>query len=126
MSSNQSDNITVINVKKKYLKLRHIQSFKDWVQLPNVVYIGRNMSFYVPGAVASKWANPYTVKKYGMNDCLLMYEKYIKTHPVLYSALHELKGKELGCWCVDEHGEGMCHGKVLKCLSEDKVSVDAD
>lgn len=28
------------------------------------------MSFYVKGANGSKWANPYSVKKYGRDKCM--------------------------------------------------------
>ena len=37
-------------------------------------YIGRDMSFYIAGTTASKWHNPFHIKKYGLNTCLEMYE----------------------------------------------------
>ena len=67
------------------------------------------MSFYVKGANKSKWANPYSAKKYGRKECVEMYEKYLKSDKKLMSELHELKGKNLGCWCYPE----LCHGDVL-------------
>lgn len=63
----------------------------------------------------SKWKNPFTVKKYGRDECLKMYEEYIRKTPALYDNLDELIGKELGCWCHPE----MCHGDILiKLLNE--------
>jgi len=98
---------TVVNVKKAELGKRGIGSFSEWLQQPNTVYIGRNMSFYVPGATKSIWANPYTVKQWGRDECLQKYEQYVRLH--LMDRLEELRGKELGCWCAPE----ACHGNVL-------------
>ena len=38
----------------------------------------------------------------------VIYEKYVRNTPFLLNSLHELKGVQLGCWCI-----GTCHGKVL-------------
>ena len=72
------------------------------------------MSFYVKGTTKSKWANPFSVKKYGRDGCLNMYKKYIEDNQELYSSLHELANKELGCWCYPEP----CHGNILIDLLE--------
>ena len=101
-------NSTVVNVKKKELNKRNIADFKAWNELPNSLYIGRNMSFYVPGTYKSKWHNPYSVKKYGIDECIKLYEEHIRKSN-LYSELHELDNKELGCWCKPN----MCHGYIL-------------
>ncbi len=42
-------------------------------------------------------------------NCVKKYREYILQHESLYSELHELEGKELGCWCYPK----MCHGDVL-------------
>lgn len=100
---------TVVNVKKCELNKRGIADFQEWNSRNNTLYIGRNMSYYVPGTIKSKWANPFTAKKYGREGALEAYKKYIITTPELYNTLHELEGKELGCWCSPEP----CHGNVL-------------
>jgi hypothetical protein len=51
---------SVVNVRKKELQKLGYRDLLHWLEDENHVYIGRNMSFYVPGAVASKWANPFT------------------------------------------------------------------
>ena len=99
---------SVVNVKKAVLKNRGFADLEEWKQNPNHVYIGRNMSFYVPGAQASKWKNPFTVKKNGLEKCLEMYEEHVRSGP-LYQQLGELRGKVLGCWCHP----APCHGDVL-------------
>ena len=105
----------VVNIKKKELNKRGIENFQEWKALPNTIYIGRNMSFYVNGATKSKWQNPYSVKKYGREQCLVMYKNYIKSGE-LYNSLDELANKELGCWCKPEK----CHGDILMELLKEK------
>jgi len=76
---------------------------------PDAVYVGR----------PSKWGNPYNVK-----DPLLPagigkvekhrlvvdeYRKYLVGSPELLSALSELHGKDLVCWCAPLP----CHADVL-------------
>ena len=105
----------VINVKKKYLNEKGYTDFQEWIKDPDHIYIGRDMSFYVKGAKGSKWANPFSVKKYGRDKCLELYEIHIKNAPALLNSIEELRGKELGCWCHPEK----CHGDILiKILNE--------
>lgn len=77
------------------------------------------MSFYVSSAKASKWKNPYSVKKYGREKCLELYKQYIQSNKELLDQLEDLKGKELGCWCYPDK----CHGDILiELLKERKTS----
>jgi hypothetical protein len=111
--------MNVINVKKSELNKRGIKDFMEWKNKTNSLYIGRNMTFYVPGTNASKWQNPFTLKKYGI-DCLNMYESHVRKN--LIQDIEELEGKELGCWCKID-GDGVCHGDILiKLLNEVKQS----
>lgn len=119
--------MSLVNVKKQFLNKYGYKNFSEWIADDNHVYIGRNMSFYVPGAVASKWANPFTVKKYGRDECLEKYREHIMNSPLL-DEISELKGKVLGCWCHPER----CHGDVLldilnkielKSVSEEKITM---
>nr|QBK85964.1 MAG: protein of unknown function DUF4326 [Marseillevirus LCMAC101] len=72
------------------------------------MYIGRD-SFYVPGAEKSKWYNPFSTKKYPLEDSLQLYKAYVKDSG-LKKDIKELNGKTLGCWCK---GTNRCHGDVL-------------
>ncbi len=106
--------MNVVNIRKAELNKAGYVDFQDWSNNSNHIYIGRCMNHYVKGTYASKWANPFSVKKYGRDGCLKMYEEYIKKSN-LYNQLNELKGKTLGCWCKPFE----CHGDVLcKLLSE--------
>lgn len=105
----------IINIKKANLKKLGYEDFEDWNKKKNHVYIGRNMSFYVKGTVASKWQNPYNIKKYGREECLRLYEEYIRNSE-LYDELEELEDKSLGCWCKPEK----CHGDILIKLLKEK------
>eukprot|EP00286_Rhodomonas_abbreviata_P018800 CAMPEP_0181304586 /NCGR_PEP_ID=MMETSP1101-20121128/9236_1 /TAXON_ID=46948 /ORGANISM="Rhodomonas abbreviata, Strain Caron Lab Isolate" /LENGTH=496 /DNA_ID=CAMNT_0023410367 /DNA_START=43 /DNA_END=1533 /DNA_ORIENTATION=+ len=101
--------MVVRNIRKAELVKRGYRDLVHWLENPNHVYIGRNMLFYVPGAEHSKWANPFSVKKYGRDGCLEMYKEHILKNEELRAALPELKGMEMGCWCHPER----CHGDVL-------------
>jgi hypothetical protein len=79
------------------------------------VYIGR----------PSKWGNPFSHKdgtlaefKIGNRaEAIQKYEEWILNQPHLMGALHELKGKTLGCWCSPKP----CHGHILAKLVERHV-----
>lgn len=95
--------MSVVNIKKVNGKRPHYD-----------VYIGRRLRY--PGATfpLSKWANPFTVEDWGREECLKLYEEYIRCSKI-YDDLSELKGKVLGCWCKPK----LCHGDVLlKLLKE--------
>jgi hypothetical protein len=63
----------------------------------------------------TKWGNPFIIGKDGdREEVVRKYRQWIFTQPELLSALHELKGKRLGCWCVPL----ACHGNVLAALAE--------
>ncbi len=106
----------VVNVKKKHLVESGYKDFENWSSNPNNLYIGRNMNYYVKGALASKWQNPFPVKTHGLDKCLELYEEYIKNSDLI-NQINELEGKTLGCWCKPEK----CHGDILlKLLSTKK------
>lgn len=77
---------------------------------PYDVYIGR----------PSKWGNPYPLPKgYDIaadpERILDRYESHVRSRPDLITALSELRGKVLGCWCAPKR----CHGDVLVRLVEE-------
>lgn len=78
------------------------------------VYIGRANKWF--GLEASKWANPYVLKKEeARGSTLERYEAYVRSRPDLMAALPELEGKVLGCYCKPKP----CHGDILiKLLNE--------
>jgi len=110
---------TVVSVRKAELNKRGIAGFKEWDALPNTVYIGRRVQ-YISWTYHSKWANKYSVKQYGLQECLRLYEEYIRTTPGLMDALTDLRGKEMGCWCE----KGKCHGDILMKLLNEHNPVD--
>lgn len=97
----------VINVKKANLVRLGYADLEAWKKDPNHEYIGRHVQ-YVPGATASKWGNPFTVKKYGLDQCLIKYREYAVLK-FTQQELLSLRGKTLGCWCKP----GKCHGDIL-------------
>lgn len=106
----------VVNIKKAFLVKAGYDDFSDWNSHGDHVYIGRDMSFYVPGTTKSIWHNPYPVAKnkkpgsgYTLDESLNMYEQHIRSRPDLMAKLIELDNKVLGCWCKPNR----CHGDVL-------------
>ena len=118
----QNSEANVVNVRKHELVKKGYRDFEDWASGKNNVYIGRNMTHYVPGTVGSIWGNPYVVAKdnnykpntYTLDQSLTMYRQYVESTPELIARLHELKGKTLGCWCKPNR----CHGDILVELVE--------
>ena len=73
---------------------------------PFDIYIGR----------PSRWGNPFTHLaksaaefRVPYDDVLPRYEAWLRNQPELMAALHELRGKVLGCWCKPKP----CHGDIL-------------
>jgi hypothetical protein len=63
----------------------------------------------------SKWGNPFPIN--AVNDraaVIAQYRAYLLASPELMSALPELRGKVLGCWCRPL----ACHGDVLAELAD--------
>lgn len=106
--------IKVSNLRKKYDK---DMTLEKWMKDENNEYVGRRGRIFINKVIYtykdSIWANPYTVKDYGIDKCLLLYEEYIKNmikdNPDVYD-INKLKGKKLGCWC--NNGD-RCHVDIL-------------
>ncbi len=77
------------------------------------VYIGRGQG--------SIWGNPYshkddTVAKFKVKtikEAIEKFKEYLLNNTELMAKLPELKGKTLGCWCVDSNSNGRCHGNII-------------
>lgn len=81
---------------------------------PAAAYIGR----------PSEWGNDFThlsgrtlarFKVNSVEEAVAAYRGWIVQQPELMAALHELRGKDLVCWCKP----GPCHGDVLLELAND-------
>lgn len=106
----------VVDVHNIALKAEGYADFEHWNSFPSNIYIGDKNS--TVGTFTSKWNNPYPVKKHGIKDSLKLYESYLHSNGLVYS-IHELIGKNLGCWCSNTEKcsyDGVvetCHGQVL-------------
>jgi hypothetical protein len=106
--------MSVINVKTENLIKLGYNNLEDWLKDLSHIYIGRDMSVYVKGAIGSKWKNPFSTKQYGRDECIALFEKHLYDSKLI-NDIDELKGKTLGCWCAPE----ACHGHfLLKALNE--------
>ncbi len=83
-----------------------LNKHKDQIP-PDAVYIGR----------PSKWGNPFshlpnTAAKFKVatrDEAVEKYAEYILSNEKLLADLHELRGKDLYCYCSPK----LCHGDVL-------------
>jgi hypothetical protein len=103
----------------------HRRRIKGWRMPPNTVNVTRG-----PGSV---WGNPFIVGTHGdAKTCVARFERLaaglidMATQPapayadlvnslhVLRTRLHELRGKNLACWCAPD---APCHADVLLMLA---------
>lgn len=72
----------------------------------DLVYIGR----------PSKWGNPFVIGRDGTRrEVIEKYRDHVTSDPLLMESLHELRGKDLACWCHPLP----CHGDVLEELLDE-------
>jgi len=70
------------------------------------------------GLPTRKWANPFTFKREdGRADVIAAYERLVRHERRLMTALHELDGLDLVCWCAPFP----CHGDVLLRLLAERI-----
>lgn len=66
----------------------------------DAVYIGR----------PSKWGNKFEIGRHGTRDRVIdLYCDWIGQQDDLLADLHELRGRDLVCWCTPKR----CHGHIL-------------
>lgn len=84
-------------------------NIEDWVKDEENLYVGRNLHVYTPGSdvKTNKWENPFSLLDYDRQTSLKLFEKHAREY--LMQDLHELNGKQLGCWCHPLP----CHADVL-------------
>jgi len=77
---------------------------------PDAVYVGR----------PSKWGNPFIIGKDGNRDeVIIAYMSWFTLNKTLRNDLHELKGKDLVCWCAPLP----CHADVLLELANKEETI---
>jgi hypothetical protein len=75
-------------------------------QIPTgAIYVGRA----APGLRKSPYANPYSVKAYGLAESLRRYRSHAEAFD-LATLRHDLAGHDLACWCPLDQP---CHADVL-------------
>lgn len=83
-----------------------------------VVYITDDYDVYI--GRPSKWGNPFKIGPNGTRKQVIQkYRVWIMSQLHLLDDLHELRGKQLGCYCKPQ----ACHGDVLAELA-DNLSLE--
>jgi len=66
----------------------------------DAVYVGR----------PTKWGNPFLIDSQTSRDAVVRkYRTYIESSLALQAYLHELRGKDLVCWCAPLACHPMCY-----------------
>ena len=88
---------------------------------PHDVYIGRAIPRARPRLPELKWRNPYPLRHNATDaerrEVIERYRAWLLDQPDLMSALPELRGKTLACWCAPK----TCHSDVLVELLESQL-----
>jgi hypothetical protein len=89
------------------------------------LYVGRPSPWHKDPALraGSIFGNPFRVGADGtIDEVLTKYRAYVLASGLLVARLAELRGKVLGCWCVDGDARTpsppCCHGQVLAELAD--------
>jgi hypothetical protein len=103
------ENTTVINLLDQTTKIDPKRFY----------YIGRAFNNGIWILNKSIFHNPFKLEKGASdkerNECIAKYKEYILQQPKLLDQLHQLKGKQLACFCKPK----ACHGQVLIELLKD-------
>ena len=78
------------------------------------IYVGRPC----PGLKGSRWANPWPVKGYGLDESLRRFRATFSHPDLVKDMLKELGGRDLACWCPLDQP---CHADILLELVEAAV-----
>lgn len=108
----------VVNARVAHLRKLGYADLQDFLNADSDhIYVGRDLSQRVKGAVQSKWHNPFRLSDYNDDISVVIekYKDYIRKSP-LYKDIFELQGKTLACWCYP----APCHATALLELMEEK------
>jgi Domain of unknown function (DUF4326) len=116
----------------KVVNMKHVANPADGSLPEGIVYVGRNQHWgkvFIRGN--SKFENRYSVKRYGREGALRLYEE--RKLPKAEPYLSELVGRDLACWCPGQE-EGIpdvltledpiyCHAQILLRAIEERRAV---
>ena len=99
------------------VNLNAVNNVKTWIKNPDNIYIGRQTALLK----ASKWENPHKISVVGTREkAIELFKQDIRKNSALLNDIEQLRGKNLGCWCLPKP----CHGDVLlQLLRENTMST---
>ena len=91
------------------------------------VFIGSGSKKFVYHYPASEWANPYSVKEYGLEKSLAKFkthlDRILKDEAAKERFLKLVDLKEIGCFCDTK---SKCHRDVILCKLEKLINSELD
>jgi hypothetical protein len=93
-------------------------NLREWLETSGNVLVTRRGRIFINGQIfhypESIWANPYTVKEYGVETCLFYYKQHLYNllqNPIYREEFLKLKNaRELGCFCEPNQP---CHRNII-------------
>jgi len=114
-------------IKVSNLRNKGYDNLQEWMERKGNIYVGRRGRIFIGTGQdkkifhykESKWANPYNLKQYSLEDSLRLYHEHLFSSGLIYQ-INELKGMKLGCFCSEsKDDEVTCHAMVLERLLTD-------
>lgn len=66
----------------------------------------------------SRFANPFSVKQYGLAGSLREYRQHLRDVPALVEEIRKHAGGIFACWCGDDAGPDECHAGLLAFVAD--------
>lgn len=110
---------TILNIKDKpHCNLKLSLWDKD------ITYIGRENKWL--GLEASKWANPYPMKKEADRPIVIRKcRDHVLSTAALMLDIRELKNKRLGCYCSPKYCHGNIYIEILELYDHLDININA-
>jgi len=66
----------------------------------------------------SRFANPFSVKQYGVAGSLREYRQFLRDVPDLVAEIRKHAGGIFACWCGNDAGPDECHAGLLAFVAD--------
>lgn len=87
-------------------------------QVLNARYVGKHSSSRQYVGRPSCWGNPFIIGRDGTREQVIAkYLDWLYDQDYLLEQIHELRGKDLVCWCAPE----ACHADILIEIANDPL-----
>lgn len=106
-----------VSVKISELRKNGYNNIEDWINTKGNIYVGRKGRLFIHDGKGGKRYYTYPQSKFHRPTRIHAknYVKYLYNSGLIHD-LEELRGKNLGCFCIkhrDSEGNAICHAQML-------------